>query len=249
MSKFFKSSLIFILIFIIWFFLCEFDVFNTYLLPTPKKVIETFFIMLKSGELIKSIIISFRRIAIGFIFAFIISFLISTLSTLKKEYSIYYDGFFNVCRHIPPLSIIPLLIIWLGIGEVPKITIIFLASFFTLLLNTTDGLQNTDIKLIEVGETFNFSKLKIFFRIRLPYALPQILLGVRLAIGYSIRAIVGAEMISSLSGLGYLILDAKEMSRTDKVFVCIFIISIIGLLVDYIFGKICNNIKWSIEKQ
>ena len=106
-------------------------------------------------------------------------------------------------RFIPPLSLIPLLILWLGIGEAAKLSIVFLASFFPLYL--------------------------------IPASLPNIFTGLRLGFGYSWRALVGAELIAASSGLGYLIGDAGEMSRTDKVFVGILCIAVLGVLGDQLF--------------
>ena len=110
-----------------------------------------------------------------------------------------------------------------------------LASFFPMYLNMDDGFRRCDRKLLEVGRMLGFSPWQSLWKIRLPSALPGILTGLRVGMGYSLRAIIGAEMIAADSGLGYLILDAQQMSRSDKVIVGIFVIGLVGLLCDKAF--------------
>ena len=153
-----------------------------------------------------------------------------------------YTRLMGVIRHIPPISLIPLLILWFGIGETPKLIVIVLASFFPILLNTETGIFGCDEKLVEVGKVLNFSKGKIFFRIQLPNAVPNILVGIRIGLGYGWRAIVGAEMIAATSGIGYLILDAQALSRTDKVIGGILVIGVIGLLTDALCGWVVRRV-------
>ncbi|WP_347707324.1 ABC transporter permease [Clostridium sporogenes] len=142
---------------------------------------------------------------------------------------------------------VPLLILWFGIGEKSKIIIIVLASFFPVLLNTISGVEGCSKKLIEVGQTFNFSKISIFKKIIIPWALPNILVGMRLGIGYSWRAIIGAEMVAASSGLGYLILDGQQLSRSAIVIVGILSIGILGCLSDWIFGLLTNKFNYAQE--
>lgn len=116
-----------------------------------------------------------------------------------------------------------------------------LASFFPMFMNIRKGFLSCNKKLLEVGKTCGLSKTASFFKIRLFWALPDILVGMRIGLGYSWRAIIGAEMIAAGKGLGYLILDAQQMSRSDKVIVGIFVIGLTGLLCDKVF-------LWIIKK-
>lgn len=141
----------------------------------------------------------------------------------------------EVFRHVPPLSLIPLLILWFGIGEVPKAIVIILASFFPIYLNMDDGFRRCDPKLLEVGRILGMNRWTQLRKIRLPAALPGILTGMKVGMGYSLRAIIGAEMIAADSGLGYLILDAQAMSRSDKVIIGILTIGALGLVLDGAF--------------
>ena len=113
--------------------------------------------------------------------------------------------------------------------------IIILAAFFPMFLNIEQGVKGCDPKLLEVGTLLGFDRWQKFFRIVLPSAVPDILVGMRIGMGYSWRAIIGAEMIAASKGLGYLILDAQQMSRSDKILVGIIVIGIIGIICDRVW--------------
>jgi sulfonate transport system permease protein len=129
-----------------------------------------------------------------------------------------------------------------GIGEESKIIIIILASFFPMFLNIKKGFASCDRKLLEVGKVFGLNGRQRFYKIILPSAVPDILLGMKVGLGYSWRAIIGAEMIAAASGLGYFILDAQTMSRSDKVIVGILVIGFLGVICDQIFTMVTKKI-------
>lgn len=231
-----------LLVFAAWFILCRLEVFSTYILPTPEKVFDSFLKMLASGEIFTDVSISFARVFKGFFIAFVLAFALGMFRILVPASEKYYDYIVQFFRNVPPLSLIPLLILWCGIGEMTKTVIIILASFFPMYLNIVKGFTGCDKKLLEVGDAFGYSKLEKFKRIVLPYASADILVGMRIGMGYSWRAIIGAEMIAASSGIGHMILFAQEMSRTDKVIVGIFVIGIVGLVTDKIFGIALNRL-------
>lgn len=230
-----KSLWAFLLVLVLWQLAASLQIWSAYVLPSPGRVWSTFLIMLQRGELWEALLVSARRVAIGFSLAFLLAFLVSLIHVLAPGLSPYYDKLLNIFRHIPPLSLVPLLILWFGIGETPKIIVILLASFFPMLLNIDAGLAGCDKKLLEVGRILKFTPARLLSKIMLPYAIPNILVGMRIGIGYSLRAIIGAEMIAASSGLGYMILDAQTMSRTDKAIVGIIFIGLLGLFIDYLF--------------
>ena len=114
---------------------------------------------------------------------------------------------------------------------------------FPIFLNTLSGIKNCDPKLIEVGKVFNFSNFEIFSKIIIPNALVDIFVGLNLGLGYSFRAIIGAELVAASSGLGYLISDGRSMSRTDVVLVGILVIGFLGIISEFIFRKIINKVS------
>ena len=230
------------IVFALWFLICRLEMFSTYVLPTPEKVFDSFLKMLVSGEIFEDVLISFTRVCKGFFLAFVLAFLLGMFRILVPASEKYYEYIVQFLRNVPPLSLIPLLILWCGIGEMTKTVIIILASFFPMYLNIVKGFTGCDKKLLEVGNAFGYSKLEKFRHIVLPYASADILVGMRIGMGYSWRAIIGAEMIAASSGIGHMILFSQEMSRTDKVIVGIFVIGVVGLVTDKLFGIALNKL-------
>lgn len=221
---------------LVWYMVSRLGLLSAYVLPPPSKVWSSFIKMLVTGELWKDIYISYVRVMKGFSIAFVLAFLLGMVRSLLPASGRYYEFIVQFFRNVPPLSMIPLLILWCGIGEMTKTVIIVLASFFPMYLNIVKGFTGCDRKLMEVREMFGYSKGRRFLRIVLPYALADILVGMRIGLGYSWRAIIGAEMVAASTGLGHMILFAQQMSRTDKVIVGILVIGIVGYVTDRVFA-------------
>ncbi|MGL4308692.1 MAG: ABC transporter permease [Cetobacterium sp.] len=237
-----RSLILFLLVGVIWKITSRLNMYSSYLLPSPEKVLKSLYFGLVSGELLKNILISLGRIGLGFSISFFLAFVLGIVFGRYKEKFQGYDGFIEVFKNIPPLSLIPLIILWFGIGETSKIIIIFLASFFPIFYNIKNGIEDCDIKLIEVGKSLGFSEREIFRKIILPNGVPSILLGAKIGLGYGFRAIIGAEMIAATSGMGYYILDAQQMSRSDKIICGIILIGIVGYLTDKFFDVFMKGI-------
>ncbi|KAJ51290.1 ABC transporter sulfonates-family permease [Clostridium tetanomorphum DSM 665] len=243
-----KGYIIIIIIFAIWCIGSINNCWSSYILPSPKSVFQSTLTLMTSGILFKHIEQSLIRILSGFFITFILAIPLGILFGVNKSIYAYFKPLLEFIRHTPPLALVPMLILWFGIGEKSKIIIIVLASFFPVFLNTIKGVESCDKKLIEVGKIFNLSKRDIFFKIIIPSSIPNILVGMRLGIGYSWRAIIGAEMVAASSGLGYLILDGQQLSRSDVVIVGILSIGILGSLMDYIFSFLVRKINvWKLE--
>ncbi|MBE6905836.1 ABC transporter permease [Marasmitruncus massiliensis] len=236
MKTFWKAVLPVAVLLLLWQAACNMEIWSQYVLPSPQRVFQSFEAMLRDGTLFRHILVSLWRVLSGFSIAFVLAFLLGILAGVHPASAPFYKHIVEFMRNVPPLSLIALLILWFGIGETSKLIIIVLASFFPMFLNIKKGLAACDVKLLEVGRSLNFSETQLFLKIRLPNALPDILVGMRVGLGYSWRAIIGAEMIAASSGLGYLILDAQQMSRSDKVIVGIFVIGLVGFLCDRLFS-------------
>lgn len=230
-----------IIIIIVWIIIDKLHIVNNYIVPSPKIVLDTAYEMLRSGELLKNLMVSFLRVIVGFTITFVIAFPLAIFLGSKPNVMPYINPFLEFMRHIPPIAMIPILILWLGIGEASKLVVIFLATFFPVFSNTLNGVTNYDKKLLEVGEIFNFSKKDKFFKIIFPQAIPAIITGIQLGLGYSWRSLMGAELIAASSGIGYMIIDAEQLSRPDIVIVGILSIGILGYFIDYCFIKISKN--------
>lgn len=225
-----------------WYVVAERQVFSAYLLPSPATVWQAFGELVESGDLAVHLKISLVRVFLGFGCACLAAIPLGILCGRSRYFHTYCWFLLEFLRHVPPLAAIPLIILWAGIGEASKLVIIFLASFFPLFLNTCSGIRNCDPKLLEVGKTLGFSSYGLVRHIQLPAALNEIVTGLQLSLGYSWRALIGAELIAAAAGIGYLILDAEEMSRPDVVLVGILCIGVIGSLMDWLFLQLMNRL-------
>ena len=236
-----KPYYIFALLLLLWFLASWLKIWNAYLLPPPWKVGRTFITMLQRGEIAVSILVSLRRVLLGLTISFALAFSGGLLAAYSPSQAEYFRHITNFMRNVPPLSLISLLILWFGIGETSKLIVIVLASFFPMYLNISKGFLECDRKLIEVGKSLGFTPFKIFLNICLPYAREDILVGLRTGLGYSWRALIGAEMFAAASGLGYMIVNAQQMSRSDKVLIGIFLIGLIGVVSDWLFSLLIRK--------
>lgn len=224
-----------IVLLILWWVSSSYGWINPYLLPPPEKVWNAFLELVKQGELYRHIGASLYRSLGGYFSAVAIALPLAYI--FAKYETVHQQGrlLLESLRMIPPLSLIPLLILWLGIGETAKIAIVLLASFFPIYLNAYSGFKQLDYRYGELAVMLNLTWWERVKHIEFPGALPSIFTGLRLGFGYSWRALVSAELIAASSGLGYLISDASEMARTDQVFVGILTIAILGILGDIFF--------------
>ncbi|NMM64723.1 ABC transporter permease [Clostridium sp. P21] len=236
-------------IILVWCIGSKFHMFNDYIIPSPVVVCSTTLELIKNGILLKNLEVSFARVFIGFFITFAVAFSMAIILGMKKELLPYLEPSLEFMRHVPPIAVIPILILWFGIGETSKLAVIFLATFFPIFSNTLNGVTNYDEKLLEVGEIFGFSSQDKFLKIILPQAVPSIITGVQLGLGYSWRSLMGAELIAASSGIGYMIMDAEQLSRPDIILVGIFSIGVLGYIVDYIFIKITSKFvhSWGRE--
>lgn len=231
-----QLSIVPIAILFVWALCARYSDISPILLPAPESVVSTFTELLASGELSEHIVSSAKRTLSGFALSSLIGISLALLfsqSPLAKNL-----GYFVVeaARVTPPLALIPLLILWLGIEEAPKVAIVFLSSFFPIYLNALTAIESVEQKLKEVAKTLHFSAWETFRLLTLPAALPGILTGLRVGFGYSWRALVGAELIAASSGLGFMISEASEFSKTSVVFVGIFSIIVIGVFMDWLLS-------------
>ena len=250
MKRFLNAMLLPILILLAWYAITRMQVFSPYLLPSPGAVWDALAELAASGELAKHLSISLRRVFLGFLLSAAAAIPLGIFCGRSRYFHTYCWFLLEFLRHVPPLAAIPLIILWAGIDEASKLTIIFLASFFPLFLNTCSGIRNCDPKLLEVGQSLGFSHLQLIRHIQLPAALESIVTGLQLSLGYSWRALIGAELIAASAGIGYLILDAEEMSRPDIVLAGMLCIGIIGSVLDWLFLKILRRlVPWYRPKE
>ena len=221
---------------------------NAFLLPSPEKVVDSFVLSIQNGELQKHVWASLDRIIKGFGLSAAMALSLALVCSWFPSLLVQLEPTLEFFRHIPPMSVIPMLILWFGIGEAPKIILIILATFFPVFMNALQGIKDCDPKLVEVATVFGYKKWHQFRYVILPSAIPSILTGLRLGLGYSWRSLVAAELVAASSGLGYMILDAEQLSRSDVVLMGILVIGALGAFLDYGFlWAIRRYLKRGIE--
>ncbi|MDR1909161.1 MAG: ABC transporter permease [Spirochaetaceae bacterium] len=216
----------------LWGGLSGLKLLNPYLVPSPGKIGSAALRLLARGELQKHIAVSLGRVWAGYgisvLCALPLALLFHECPPLRK----IFHGIFEALRAVPPLALIPLLILWFGIGEASKLAVIVLATFFPVFLNAESGFDSMDRRWLELSLSLELSFWRHLRLVLIPAALPQIITGLRLGFGYAWRALLGAELFASASGLGYLITDSQAMARVDRVFVGIITIGVLGLGFD-----------------
>lgn len=230
--RWFSYAIIPLGVLVAWALASTYSDIPSILLPSPLAVLEAFWQLLLDGTLLHHTLASAMRSMSGFVIAALLGISLGLLfSYSKTSHRVGYLAI-EVVRVTPPLALVPLLILWLGIDEAPKIAIVFLSSFFPIYMNSMSAVLNIDKKLIEVGQLLRFTPAEKFRLLTLPAALPGILTGLRLGFGYSWRALVGAELVAASSGLGFMISESAEFAKTETVFVGIFTIAILGVAAD-----------------
>lgn len=215
-----------------WQVLSQAGVISDLLFPAPYTIFQALVDLIRSGELWIHLRISLLRVLSGFLLGGALGFAFGLLVGLFKRSEKVLDPSFQMIRMIPSLAVVPLFILWFGIGEESKILLIAKAAFFPVYVNTFTGIRSIDNRLYEVTRVLGYSRLKQAVKLALPGALPFILLGARLSLGLSWLGLVVAELIASSSGIGYMMSDARQFADTPVVFVGILIFAAGGLIGD-----------------
>ncbi|MDQ0204496.1 ABC transporter permease [Pectinatus haikarae] len=235
-----------ILVLLLWKGAALLGIIHNYTLPSPDKVIQTAVTLTADGTLAGNIIISILRVLEGFFLALAAALAVGVAAGLSGKFEIITDFILQVLKPIPPIAWIPLAILWFGIGEASKIYIIFIGAFFPVFLNTLDGIKNIDRKYIELARVYEVSKKRVIKQVVLPGALPFIMTGTRLGLGSAWICVVASEMIAATRGVGYMLMDGRDLARPDMVILGMIIIGIVGKFMDDILKKLSTvMIKWN----
>ena len=218
------------------------ELWSSAVLPAPAAVGRALWGLAASGELFRHLGASFGRVLGGFALASALGCSLGFLLGRRPALGALCGGTLEFLRHVPPLALLPMLILWYGIGEGSKVAVIVLASFFPVFLNTLEGVTERDPRLEEVGRSLGLSEGEILRRIVLPEALPPVLVGLRLGLGYGWRSLIGAELIAAASGVGYLIQDAVALSRGDVVVAGILAMGGAGVALDALFAAVTGRL-------
>ena len=221
-----------VIILIIWQLAGVFGLVSKTVLPTPLDIFLAFQELIKTGELFGHLSISVFRAAAGFFIGGGLGIILGTIVGFSTRSEQYLDPSVQMLRSVPHLAVAPLFVLWFGFGETSKVLLIADGAFFPLYVNAFLGIRGVDSKLFDVARVLEFSKRKLITKLILPSALPNLLLGARLSLGVAWVSLVVAELMGSTEGIGYMIMDARQFSNTDIVFVGIIIFAFVGKFSD-----------------
>ncbi len=211
---------------------------NPLFISSPSRIVHAYASLIASGELGKDVWVSSLEFFYGFALAIAVGIPFGILMGWYRPLEAIFDPFVNFFYSTPRVALLPLMIIWLGIGMNSKIAIVFLGAVFAILINTIVGVQNLDASLLRAARSFGATDLQIFRTIALPGTVPFLITGVRLGLGHALIGVVVGELYAATAGVGYLIAVAGNTFQTDKVFVGVTIIAAAGMFFTEIFKRI-----------
>jgi ABC-type nitrate/sulfonate/bicarbonate transport system permease component len=212
--------------------------FNPVLVASPEATFTKIATMLESGELIRHVAVSLERVLIGYVVGCTLGIVLGAIIGRIKIAGELIDPVLELIRPISPVALVPLAMLWFGIGELSKYFIIIYATVIIVLLNTAAGVSRAPITRIRAAQCLGATNYQLFRKVVLPSAVPYILTGMRVALGFSFMGIVAAELIGAREGLGFLIMNSQLLLQTDQLFVGLLTLGIVGLIVDRVFRAV-----------
>lgn len=220
-------------------------IFTPVQLPSPAAVYTAAIDLVDRGQLGLHIAISTQRVLIGFAIGALLGLALGALLGLSRLAEVLLSPVIGALRAVPSLAWVPLLILWLKIGEDSKITLIAIGAFFPVFTTVSLALRHVDRNLVEAARAFGLNGMKLLTAVQLPAVVPSVFSGLRLALAQAWLFLVAAELIASSMGLGFLLIDSQNNGRTDRLLLAIVLLAVIGKLTDGLLGL---GEKWAVAK-
>jgi NitT/TauT family transport system permease protein len=237
-QKWWLGIIAFLVILAIWDVLSRFSGWSANIFPDPIAVVVSLGELIRNGTLLCHTVASLYRVTAGFYLAVIFGVPIGILLGRFSTFQALINPLVQFLKPISPLAWIPMAMLWFGIGDKPAIFLIFLSSFFPLVVSTTIAVSNINPTYFQVAANFNFSRWELVTKLIVPAIVPEVVTALRLSVTIAWLVVVAAEMIAVKSGLGYLILDSRNALRMDYVMDGMIVIGLIGLLLDGIVKRL-----------
>lgn len=219
-----------VLLVVLWQILSSAGIFDERTVPPPSRVMRAAYRLIADGSLQEHLSTSLLRVGYGLVFGVALGLVLALVTGLSRIGENLFDANMEVLNAIPNFALVPLLIVWFGISEVPKITLITLAVAVSIYINTFSAIRSVDAGLVEAARSFGAGHLELIYRVIIPGSLPGFLVGLRLGLTASWLALIFAETINAKKGLGRMMTDAREYFQVDVVFVLIAVYAGLGLL-------------------
>ncbi|MFK8844355.1 ABC transporter permease [Streptomyces sp. Ac-502] len=229
-----RRTVVPVLLLVLWQALSASGALESDILASPGSIARTAWTLVSDGTLPSAMFVSLQRVAVGLVVGVLAGVLLALASGLSRLGEDLVDPVVQVLRSVPWVGVIPLFIIWLGIGEAPKIALISLGVAFHLYLNVYAGIRGVDAQLVEAGTSLGLGRWGLIRHVVLPGALPSAMTGLRYSLATAWLALVFGEQVNADDGLGFLMNQAREFFRTDVIVVCLVVYAALGLLADFI---------------
>ena len=247
--KFRYTIVSFLLLLVIWQVIVMMGSYEAALLPPPKQVAQTLWSLIASGVLFQHIAISLYRFSIGYSMAAIIGIGLGIMLGRLPLVWRYINPSIQLLRPVSPIAWSPFIVLFAGIGNLPAMVIIFIAAFFPILLATVTAVSKVSPVYLQLAQNFELSRLDTVKKIIIPASFPAIMSGLQVALGSAWIFLVAGEMVGAQSGLGFLIIDARNALRLDMVFAAIAVIGLLGLAFNTIIQRISHHVtkQWGAQ--
>jgi NitT/TauT family transport system permease protein len=232
------SVLSLMIILSIWEFISRMGWVPSLFLPAPSNILAEGWSMVKTGLIFKHIFASLGRILWGFIIACVLGMAVGIFIGFFSIPEAIGNPIIAATFPIPKIAILPLLILWLGIGETSKVAVITLGVFFPMVINVYTGVKNVDPLLIKAALSLGSNRARIIRKVILPSILPMVFAGMKLGIGIALLLVVAAEMVAADAGIGFMILTAADLMQTTKLMVGLILLSLLGIFFNWLFQRL-----------
>ena len=225
------------LILLLWQIAVNQEIYSRGQLPAPLDVLAAGQELQNIGILVPNVLASMQRVAIGWGVGALAAIVLGLLVGFSRPMEGLLDPTLQALRAVPSLAWVPLFVLWLGIGEAPKLTLIAIGAFFPVYTNLVSGVRQIDRKLVEVGRAYGLGGWSLTSEILLPAALPSLFTGLRLGLAQAWLFLVAAELIAASRGLGFLLIDAQNTGRADIILLSIVLLALIGKGTDFLLAR------------
>lgn len=238
----FISSVSVLIFMLFWEFVCRAGLVDPIFLPAPSEILSRGIIDSKNGSLAINIWASTQRVMIGFFAAVLVSVPLGLILGTSRRFCAVFDPFISLLRPLPSMSWIPLSLLWFGITETQKYSIVFMGTIAPALLYVIEATRNVDSTLILAARNLGANKYQVMKEVILPASTAQIISGFKIILGLAWTCVISAELVAAKTGLGFMIMNGKEFFQTDTVVLGMVMISITVLIIDIVWRLIENKI-------
>ena len=229
----------------LWQLTTSLGIFSVVQLPPPGMVLQAGIDLFERGLLAQYVGVSTQRVLVGFAIGASLGLFLGSVTGLARVWDAALGPTLGAIRAVPSLAWVPLLILWLKIGDSSKLTLIAIGAFFPVFTTVSGALRHVDRQLVEAGRAFGLRGPRLFVAVQLPAVLPAVISGLRLALAQAWLFLVAAELIASSSGLGFLLVDSQNNGRVDRILLAIISLAVLGKTTDAILGVFE---RWAVRR-